>query len=530
MKLKNWWLALCILLLVGCSAYGEYIEKGDKHFKDGDYASALAYYERAAEIDPESQEARQKIGQAKSKLVGEYKAQAQQSINAGDPLGAVIAASKAHAAAPDSKVTTEVINMASSNAEQAAAKFEAQHDFSTALMLRESVATNIPPKSATFNQKADATRNNWAAYLSNRADEAESKKQFGRAFVLHAKIAQLTNDPQARDRAKLLLASVAKDSIYRVNSKTSGSILGANVLKKIRTHQVGTLVISSDDDPSALAQLSFKASRPKFDTTVSTRTDSVRYQSGTKQVPNPFYESRLDDLEREERYLIDAQEDVIRYENDVARYQEAVANEGPSPNTSTGAEQSLSRAQSSLESARRKVIDQQRSVQRAREAVRDEPQFKEEPVYSDWPFTVETHTVQATSQIRATLSHKDGRSALTIDGTAKYSDSDDTHQPQPTPNLAGDPLQLPSQSDMTAKLIETASAELIALIDKSFMQWRDGLMQQALAAPDQDERVDLMVRYIISDHRRVAPEAVNEIKSGEGVPDAVALVEETLRD
>ena len=67
----------------------------------------------------------------------------------------------------------------------------------------------------------------------------------------------------------------------------------------------------------------------------------------------------------------------------------------------SGAEQNLSNARSNLESARRRVQDQRSQVQRAKEELAREPQTKEEPVYSNHSYTIETHTLNGELSVAA---------------------------------------------------------------------------------------------------------------------------------
>ena len=179
-------------------------------------------------------------------------------------------------------------------------------------------------------------------------------------------------------------------------------LLNAGAGTSLRVHAPGTKLDQIHVEPRyALKAPSFKTSKTKTKKT-------VQYQSGTKQVPNPFYDTKQDKVTTEEKRLVDYQKDVVRYEQDVSKYADAVAKEGDTPGTSTGAEQNLSRARSGLESAQRKVNDQRDRVIRAKEELADTPSTKEEPVYSDHTYTITTHTIDGRVDVSGELDFKVG--------------------------------------------------------------------------------------------------------------------------
>ena len=120
------------------------------------------------------------------------------------------------------------------------------------------------------------------------------------------------------------------------------------------------------------------------------------------------------DLTDEERRLINYQEEVDRQTNYMEQYNADVAREGPSPNVSTGAEQSLYNAQSRLEAARRNVTSQRNRVQQAREKLANTPPMIEEPVYSIHTYNVTQHIRTGILQIKGKLIHYDGRDTVPV--------------------------------------------------------------------------------------------------------------------
>ena len=115
---------------------------------------------------------------------------------------------------------------------------------------------------------------------------------------------------------------------------------------------------------------------------MNTRSESARYQSGTKQIPNPFHKMAQDKVRDRERAVLEAEKEVTNQERYVAQYSQDVAREGDTPNTSTGAEQNLSNAQSRLDSARNRVNSERSQLQQARDDLGRTQPTTEEAVYS----------------------------------------------------------------------------------------------------------------------------------------------------
>jgi hypothetical protein len=274
--------------------------------------------------------------------------------------------------------------------------------------------------------------------------------------------------------------------------------------------------------PDAL--LRAELSKAAIDSSTSTRRESASYQSGVRSVENPFYRSRLDRVTDEERRLVDYENDVTRLENDLARYQSDVAREGPTPNVSTGAEQNMWNAESQLESARRRVVDQRNQLQQAREELRREPPTREEPVYSELLFTVTTHTVRAASSLKASIEHSDGRPAQENGGPLEALASDEEHAEQPLAGVPADPLQLPPREAFSEELSRQAGERLVALVLESFAGHRQKMLERAQAATGSEEKLDGLVGYLLADLGNAPGEVVAEVARLSGVPDPIGAL------
>jgi tetratricopeptide (TPR) repeat protein len=515
-----------VVTLVGC-AYGKAMKRGDEAFEQENWESALTHYEKALEVDPESTEAKEKIRATKEEMVGEYSGEARAALENGDLLGAMVAAKKAYEKLPEASATKDVIQEVSNATFAKGQELAGQKDYANALMLYESLGKTLPTEKEKAQPRAAEVKETWVTALESGAETAEEAGRLGDAMLHWAKITQLTGDPTHGGKRDALRKQILDEWAYHVRITGRKNKAYESVVAGLKNAGAGTALNVVDKAPSGVdldAKTSLRMGRARFSTDRSTRTESARYQSGTKQVPNPFYKSKQDDVLREEKRLVEYENDVTDLENDVARYQEQVAKEGPSEGVSTGAEQNLSRAQSSLESARRKVQDQRNRVQRAKEELAREPQTKEEPVYSQHEYTVTTHTLTGTLKYQAKITHEDGREALTSSDAISVSASDDAHPAQQIANVAEDPLQLPSKAELTGQLHQKALQRTEALVADSFNRWRASLVEKAMAAGSDDERVDLLTIYIVTNPADVTAKVPADISAMRGIPDAVKVL------
>ncbi|WP_428263358.1 hypothetical protein [Haliangium sp.] len=526
--------ALFLLLAwsIGACAYGRHIERGDQAYAQGDYEAALNEYEAAQAKEPDSEEAQQKIAATKEKLASVYSEEVARALAANEHLAAADAAQRASIRLPDNPVTYELVEQVATATLAHAKALEDQQSYAPALALYEGLAVRLPSQAGKAQPRITAVRHRWAATLSERGAAAALAGRVGDAALLYTKAATLSDAPEHAARAEALRAQILREYVYVVAlgaAKTPGEQYVMAGLAKtelppaMRLESVGAG--SGEENGRVSATLTLAVGAPRFDVESSSRTETATFQSGTRQVENPFYDNRRRDVERAERDVLDAENDVTRYESDVARYEEAVAREGDTPNTSTGAEQSLSRARSDLESARRRVTDRRRQLQRAREALADEPQFREEPVYADLAYTVITQTQLAEAEFSARVGHGDGRTDIEVVRTLDAQASDDSHPAQPTAGVPEDPLELPPRDDLVVALYHQALELSWAMIDQSFGQWRQALLSKALAAPTDDERVDGYVIYLLTDPAAPVPTPVPvDLGALRGIPDAEALL------
>lgn len=520
-------LALLVALLITGCAYSRHMNAGDKAYDAGDYEAALVQYEAALRVDPNSREATEKALQAREQLVGVYAEEVQAALVADDVLRAMNAAAKAHERLPEGESTAKLVENVKNATFARAQDLAHERDYANALMLYDSIAQYLPPTAEQARELGQTVKSRWISDLTTGAEAAETAGRKGDAALLYGKLSQLTGDPTHRESRDRLRNEILAEHrfVVRVGGRSSDGLRA--ILGGLQGYGEGTALQVAQELERGVepgADVRFTVKRPRFRVDKTQRTEVATYQSGTKQVDNPFYRSRQDDLLREEERLTDAENEVTRLESDVDRYRNAVASEGDTPDVTTGAEQNLYNAQNRLESARRNVSDQRDRVQRAREELAREPQFRDEPVYTDLQFLVTTHTLVAESELQAIVTRHGEKKKETVKVPLARQASDDAHPAQPVANVAEDPLQLPTRADLEAELYTLALAEAQRVVSGEFSRFRAQLLERAVNAPTDDERVDLLAIYIVTNPGDVSGQVAPDIAAFRGIPDPVAVL------
>lgn len=514
-----------LLIMAGC-AFGNAMDRGDEYYKKGNYERALQSYEQALKIDPDSEEARQAIELTKRKLVEDYRVKSEQQLAADDYHGAIMTAHLAHRALPQARTTAELIEKVSGACfERADALMEAEA-YAHATSIYGSLYDRLPPVSEKAEKRLIEVKSRWATQLVEGAAVAERDGRPADAMLQYGKAAQLTDDATLGGHRDRLRRQLIDRWTYLLVLEGSRTGFSSSVASSLRGIGLGTLLIVDGQDAAGRevrASGNISMSSPQYRRETSTRIATKQYQSGTRQVPNPFYQNRVNDLEREERELIDIENDISRLQNDIARYQQQVSAEGPSPGTSTGAEQNLDRAVRNLEYERDRLRRQRDDVQRALEALRDEPQTKEEPVYSTLEYEIRTTTIIGEASISGAIRHADGRPRIDMGTAVSVSASDDEHGSYPQAGITGDPLNLPGERVLDQALFDKAVSWVGEQAGASFGSWREKIFKQAQAARTDDERVELYMTYILTWPNDVKPEAATAIASLRGIPDPATV-------
>lgn len=509
---------LSLTLALGCAWKG-HIKKGDEFMAAGNYDAAAQEYAQALRARPDDPEIAAKLGQAQVGQIEDRDQRARAALQGNADHHAITYAAEAYAILPDHPTTValidHVVDVAGGRAKQTADAGQ----FAEAMAVYDQMLAQLPSVQARLSAEAQVIAEAWIAQLRTVADEARAAGRLAAALLYESKIAALGGQAQA-DHAQVIaqlrylvvVSHKSKDDGARV---VAGSLLG---------RQGASLLELASEGDAAAATLTLALAKPKFSTDKQTRQESAQYQSGTQQVENPFYKMAQDDVLDEERRLVERENEVTKQEQYVDQYSAEVAREGDTPGVTTGMEQNLSNAQSRLEAARRAVEDQRNQVIRAKEKAASTPQTKEEPVYSTHSYTVTTHSLSASTQLTAKLSHADGRAPLTLEQPLSVAAQDDAHPAQDIAGIPENPLQLPSKDELAAQLYAQAAPVVGQLVAESFAGYREQLLTQAKAASEPGEKLDLLMRYVIVDAANAEPQVIADVLALSGVPDAGALI------
>ncbi|MGM0555957.1 MAG: tetratricopeptide repeat protein [Myxococcota bacterium] len=520
-------LGLAFILLMalwasGC-AYQSHMRQGDDQYEQGNYEAALESYEKARELKPESQDAAERLKQTKKALVGRWRLEAEKSLRKGDWVGAVEAAAEALSVAPENDATRVLVQDVGFKAREEAKKRAGQGNYAASLSLYQAILQGLTTERVKTEPEARLVRQKWATVVRSRAREAESDSLHGLALLNWVKAANLQPNAGYESKAAGVYARVLESARYHVclsrKQRDVGYRAVAASLEQLRLPD-GLALSTSKPSDECDAELVFDVGRPDFDRSQSTHTEVVEYQSGTREVPNSAYERRERELNREKRELLDAEEEVDYQREQVDKYRSQVAQEGPTPNTSTGAEQNLSRAESRLESARRDLESQRRRVQRAYDELDRTDRFTEEPVYQELAYTVTTHRIEGSLRLTGELR---GAETVALEQDLGVSAADQQHPAQKPANIAEDPLTLPPENELGSQLYARAASYTAKVLEDQFEDYRERLLEHESSASAR-EQVDALVRYLVLDPRQFSEQAVRDIEELTGIPEADALV------
>ncbi len=515
--------SLALTLLGGC-AYKNALERGDQAMAAQRYEDALGEYEAALKLKPDSAEARQKLAAARAEAVGLRIAAARTKLAAKDLHGAIAEAAGALTLRADSPEVVGLVDEVLAAVIREGERHSGAGHHAEAVALYDTAVIGLPGERARIEAPRQATLTRWIAALDIGAKAAEDAGRQGDALLQRAMMVELgdagaTGD---RDRLREALRATLMFRVRQTGPVRDGAFteLGQRLtgLDPVRWIEV---LAPNAPAPEAAATLSFSLPKPRFAAGKSSRSETARYQSATRQIPNPFYKSAQDRVKDRERAVLEAEKEVTEQERYVGQYTQDVAREGDTPTTSTGAEQNLNNARSRLESARNKVNAERDQLQQARDDLARTQESSEEPVFSTLDYKITTHVITATTRLVATITGRNGvKTELAKD--LLETAGDETHEAQSVADIPADPLELPPPETLEAKLREAAFAELTTRIGGAFAAYRQSLLDAANQATSDDDRADKLVRYMVVDSSASDPAIDEAIWKLRGIPEASA--------
>lgn len=508
------------LTLAGCG-YKHALKQGDAAMVSQQYEDALAHYQRALELKPDSAEAREKVAQAQDRAVELRVQSGQRKLGGKDFHGAIAEAAGAVAILPQSATVRGFVDEVIAGVTAEAQRLGEASVHAEALALLDHALSGLPGERGRLDGPRHAAADRWAQQLDAGATAAEGAGRLADALLQRAMIAELTGDAAAQAERDRLLAALRAKAVFRVGVAAirdpaslalAQRLVGADRARWLEVLAPGPV------PADAAAVLTFSLPKARFTTDKSERSQSAKYQSGTRQVPNPFHKMAQDKLFDQERRVLEAEKEVSKQEGYVAQYRKDVDREGPSPNTSTGAEQNLYNAENRLEAANRNLLSERNQLQQRRDDLQRTPQTKEEPEYTTVQYKVTTHVLSATSKLTGLLTPRTGE-RITIDRELTTQARDDAHDAQSAANIPADPLDLPPRETLEGQLAEAALAELGARIGEAFGAYRQGVRD---GATSDDDRVERAVLFLLLDAAAGDPALDEALWQLRGIPEASA--------
>jgi hypothetical protein len=448
--------------------------------------------------------------------------QARAQLAAGDFLGAAKLAGEAARLMPGDPIVLQLVDQVAVATMQECDRRVAAKQFASALDLVRGVLAQMPQGHPRLDPALANAQAAWVTDLTAGAQAAEAAGHQADALFQDQMIAVLTRSPQVVAHCAELRQALRTQHEFVVAQKSSTSPLAARLFGAQPERWVRILA-PGDKAPSARATLEFSLGKPKVATTHTSRTETQQYQSGTKQVPNPFYASKQRDVQDAERRVTEAEHEQSEAERYVQQYTQDVAREGDTPNETTGAEQNLYNANNRLEAARRSLDSARQDLQRARDELARTEQSKEEPVYSQASVTVTRHTLRATATLQGKLVPTQG-APIDIDKELVLEVSDEGHPAMAIANVAADPLELPTADQIASSLATDAMAELQAKILAAFADYRQTFRAAGDAATDPGVKVDQLVLYILLDPAAADAQVATQLYQLRGIPNAAVLL------
>jgi tetratricopeptide (TPR) repeat protein len=512
------------LALVGCTAQ-RLMDEGDAFYEQGQYAEALVKYQQAVQADPNSEEAREKVAQAKQRIVELELSAARARLSEGDLLGAAEAVRAAYDQMPEEGAVLELGSEVAGAAVRASRQFANEGDYRSGLGLLEAVYEPLEWKRVELDAPIRMIKVNWADELARLGAEAEGRGDRGDALLMYAMASRLLLRPAEVSRRNALRAQLEEEGAYAIAYTFSGDARARKIAQGVITGKpFAQNVVLVNDKAEATGILLVDVGKASFSTSRSDRTERVDYQDGVRQVENPAYASRVDEVNRRERDVLERERDVSELERDLADYQRRVDQEGDTPGTSTSAEQGVSRTLQRLEYERGQLDRERDSLMRARDQLANTPPTVDEPIMRTLEYTVTTHTRSGSMPVAVKVQHPDRRAMIKINDKVTTSTSDETHRAYPIANVTEDPLSLESDARMVGSMAQVAGQVAYEGVVRSVRSKREKILERAKAIPEASERISMYVEAILLDPTEVDEEVLVEIAELRGIDDPVSVL------
>lgn len=506
-------LILLFLCLTGC-AHKKMVRDGDEHMARGEYQQALARYESALEKRPNSQTIQWKVEEARDLVFSEFARAIEDDIHNGNILGAIVGASHIEELTPEHPMLVRLHRRVGDATRQVAEERLQSEQFHQASMLYDALSERLPGQFDRLQDHRIHLNSEWAQNLRGRATAAHADGKKAEALLYWAKVNDLTGDMDAFENAQGLFGQLMDTWTYEI-SVTSEGLHAERGARRVdpRPLEMATLTLRASSSPHARVLL--RSGDPFVSVSTHPREVSQSYQSGTRLVDNHAYHNRLRELENEERRLLSIQQDIVRHERHLTNYQNQLSRNEPGTSSYDSALRRVQNARSRVDRSRQDEVDQRYRIQQAQEALRREPPSIEEPVYSNYYYTITKHQKAATIEVAVEIEHLDGRPPLQLAETLRVTAESDAWDAHNTIGLRSQRPELPDDAMMLEHLEEQVAGYLTSSLQRSFDDWRRQFLRQEL---------DGRIRFLLVWPQAVEPRVLEEIAARSGIYDAQRLL------
>jgi tetratricopeptide (TPR) repeat protein len=307
-------LALVLALsIAGCtSAFRRAMDQGDAFAKAGRWDDAVTAYEEAVRLDPEDEDAKKKLAEARSGAAADRVKEGQALMAAGDPVGAMRPFHEAMGLDPKSAPAKQGYAEARAATLAKAEQALAAEDPKQAVRLARAVLELDPNDSDARGLEARGSEKAAAMALA-RADAHVAAGEATHALVdVGEALLYTPNDSAARSRRDSLRTALRKELTYHVllgnfDGDASADDLGADVNAASLTRgfdpalplRISDKAPAEAKDPKLRLQgmrLGGQFRSYRYDRQSTTSRRSCQYVCGTDMVPNPDYPRAESDM------------------------------------------------------------------------------------------------------------------------------------------------------------------------------------------------------------------------------------------
>lgn len=407
-------------MLAGC-AYGRAIDRGHDYVAQSRWRDALAEFDRARRLDPDEAEAQRLYEMAVPHAIAEAKREAGQAVAEGRYEDALEAAryvedldpaegeamrtavarwveagvegfireekmAEAYALALRGKalfggwkpLASQLIAIRDHYLKRSDAAF-ARDDFRGALEALAVIEKHEPERAPLHAERRDRIRGAWADRVSAEARAMADAGHPGAAAALYARAHEIAGRPADRDAMRVQLASLEEHGMFSVALDGRGEPSRARVEEdaELRLRSVPGVHLASSAAEVASMAVHVETGPVRCRDESRIETDAVRYQSGSREVPNPAYQQ----LERAIARRAAEVEDHARREATARREAERTLLEARRCGRDVGRDEQVVRdAEREVEEASRRVGEQRERVERLERRLREAPAERRERV------------------------------------------------------------------------------------------------------------------------------------------------------